>query len=431
VLYDGIGSGFFWKEALAAIGGKRSWKGRAGVCRTWKAQAKIPPGSDRQGPCVFANRSNSCVAMEDCFFKLFRKLEADVNPEIEIELMLAKKRFPNVPGLVGTLSYYPRGGGEQSLGVVSRTIADCENAWGFSLQALELFWDHLLASPPDFCAEGTPSLLNAAGMEFPAGVKEGGGAYLEFARFLGQRAGELHQALADPEERGFAPESFTPFYLRSLYQSQRNRVLEATEAIGSRLENMPPAQKAVANKLLAQQAEILSRLKAIHRPGLQGVRIRCHGSFQLQEVLSTGKDFYFIDFEGDPSRPASERRIKRPPAFDLAKMIYSFHLAALTALGARSGTIGTEKSGHLRRGGELWAYWASVSFLKGYIKATEAGALAQSPGDLELLLGCHLVDRGAKETSRTLQNESRNEFSAQAGIALGAWTAMLRLWNLQ
>ena len=58
------------------------------------------------------------------------------------------------------------------------------------------------------------------------------------------------------------------------------------------------------------------------------MRIRIHGDYHLGQVLYNGKDFTIIDFEGDPGRPLSERRIKRSPLQDVAGMIDSFYHAS-------------------------------------------------------------------------------------------------------
>ena len=46
----------------------------------------------------------------------------------------------------------------------------------------------------------------------------------------------------------------------------------------------------------------------------------------------TGHDFIFLDFEGEPARPLSERKLKRSALRDVAGMMRSFQYAAYSAL---------------------------------------------------------------------------------------------------
>ena len=57
-------------------------------------------------------------------------------------------------------------------------------------------------------------------------------------------------------------------------------------------------------------------------------RIRIHGDCHLGQMLWTGRDFVFLDLQGDAAMPISERRIKRSPLRDVARMVRSFHHAA-------------------------------------------------------------------------------------------------------
>ena len=56
-------------------------------------------------------------------------------------------------------------------------------------------------------------------------------------------------------------------------------------------------------------------------------RIRVHGDYHLGQVLHAGRDFVIIDFEGEPSRSPTERRIKRGALTDVAGIVRSFQYA--------------------------------------------------------------------------------------------------------
>ncbi len=75
-------------------------------------------------------------------------------------------------------------------------------------------------------------------------------------------------------------------------------------------------------------------------------------------MLYTGRDFAFIGFEGLPTRPYTERRIKRSPLRDVASMLLSLHYAAYAVLFGRvpGVTARPEATASL----ELWAgFWWS------------------------------------------------------------------------
>ena len=52
----------------------------------------------------------------------------------------------------------------------------------------------------------------------------------------------------------------------------------------------------------------------------------------MGQVLWTGRDFVIVDFEGEPGRPVSDRRIKSSPLKDVASMIRSLHYATHRAM---------------------------------------------------------------------------------------------------
>ena len=90
-------------------------------------------------------------------------------------------------------------------------------------------------------------------------------------------------------------------------------------------------------------------------------KIRIHGDYHLGQALYTGKDFVILDFEGEPARPLSERKLKRSALRDVAGMMRSFQYAAYSALWQPS--MRTEDVPFLERWADLWYRQMSATFL--------------------------------------------------------------------
>ena len=98
-----------------------------------------------------------------------------------------------------------------------------------------------------------------------------------------------------------------------------------------------------------------------------------HGDYHLGQVLHAGRDFVIIDFEGEPSRSPTERRIKRSAVVDVAGMIRSFQYADGAGLRTMEerGLVRPEQREDLARRGRVWEHWVTWQFLRGYLD--EAG----------------------------------------------------------
>ena len=115
----------------------------------------------------------------------------------------------------------------------------------------------------------------------------------------------------------------------------------------------------------------------------------------MGQVLYTGKDFVIIDFEGDPERPLSERRIKRSPLQDVAGMVNSFYRASHGVLfGETPGVIPRpETLEALEAWAKFWYRTVSVEYLNAYLAAPGIEPLL--PNELEhtrTLLRIFLLD---------------------------------------
>jgi maltose alpha-D-glucosyltransferase/alpha-amylase len=158
-----------------------------------------------------------------------------------------------------------------------------------------------------------------------------------------------------------------------------------------------------AAKILQLEGVIFDRLRQIVDKKMTGMRIRCHGDFHLGQVLFTGKDFVIIDFEGEPARPITERRLKRSPLRDVAGMLRSFNYAALSKL--RNNSVRPEDAVQLKPWARFWDFWVSVSFLKGYLEATaNASFTPKSQDEFNLMLSVHTLEKAIYELGYELNN---------------------------
>jgi maltose alpha-D-glucosyltransferase / alpha-amylase len=282
--------------------------------------------------------------------------------------------------------------------VLRHAAGPSRNARRHALDHLGRYFESVLAQgagapplPPP--AEG---LLELAGRGLPSLAQERIGSFLQDAELLGQRTAEMHKALAsDRDDPAFAPEAFSALYQRSLLQSRRVLTRECLQVLRRRLRDMGEAARPEAQRLLSHEAEIMRRFRSVFQRKVRAERIRCHGDFRLERLFYTGKDFLIRDFEGDPERPLSERRLKRSPLRDVASMIRSFHHAATQALSGRIGAAGVraEDLPVLEPWARFWQTWVSAAFLERYLAAA-AGAtfLPGSREELAVLLDASLVE---------------------------------------
>jgi maltose alpha-D-glucosyltransferase/alpha-amylase len=163
----------------------------------------------------------------------------------------------------------------------------------------------------------------------------------------------------------------------------------------------------VAAEVLEREAQILSRFSRLLRLRIDAQRIRCHGDFHLGQTLFTGKDFVVIDFEGEPERPVSERRIKASPLRDVAGMIRSLHYVSQAAILGDSPNVLADRAAPYtaHEWADFWYAWSSATYLQAYLQAT--GGAQFLPADrqqLQTLLESYLLEKALYELRYELNN---------------------------
>lgn len=358
-----------------------------------------------------AEQSNTSVIFGDqLIMKLFRRLEEGLNPELEMNRFLTERNFPHVPALAGTLELETKQKKNISLGIITRFIPNSQDAGEYAVESLTSFLEHIQAMETEAPLEPhhAGGLMNAYKQEVPPEVANLLDVFLESTRKLGELTAELHVTLAsDPDNKDFAPEPFTPFYQRSLYQSMRNLCVQTMQLLKRHLKTFPEEMKEDAQKVLDLNDEILKRFRKVADNPVSGKRIRCHGDYHLGQVLYTGREFVILDFEGEPARSLSERRIKRPPLRDVGGMIRSFHYAAYAGYTryVEMDNISLDRISQIEPWVQSWYEWVSATFLRAYVEGVHGHDLIpETEEGFDTLLHASLLEKALYELRYELNN---------------------------
>ncbi|HVT01969.1 MAG TPA: maltose alpha-D-glucosyltransferase [Thermoanaerobaculia bacterium] len=411
LLYEAPGDPAFAQALLSAVTSRKRIKGSIGEVRAVRSREASSmqrlDAASLQVNVLKGEQSNTSIVYGDKYFlKLFRKIEPGVNTDVEMTRFLTEQAgFPNIPSFVAALEYHSGTDESSTLAIVQEAVPKGGDAWALSLDAVGRFFDRITSNPfqPEQMSDAFPhgSIVRLASQSLPPIAAALLGPYVTLAGQLGQRTAEMHVALAsDSADPAFAPEPFTPFYRRSMYQSLRTQTTGALQLLKKKVRTLPENVQPVAEALLSRESEIDRRCRELIGINISALRIRCHGDYHLGQVLYTGKDFIITDFEGEPSRPLSQRRIKRSPLKDVAGMIRSFDYVPNAVLFGQAPGVGVraEDLTVLRTASRFWSLWSSATFLRSYLASASAGSfLPTETNQLETLLDAYLLEKAFYE----------------------------------
>ncbi|MGB6032592.1 MAG: putative maltokinase, partial [Bacteroidota bacterium] len=413
VLYDAVHNPAFRSQLLKMISRKQKLRVANGeVCATsgklLRKSGKPLPLHDSQ--VVRAEQSNTSLLYGDEYFlKIYRRLEEGVSPELEVGRFLAEHTgFTNTPTFAGAIEYRRPGSEPIILGLLQEFVRNQGDAWSYSLDAARRYVERVLAKRQE--VEVLPSLpgsiiTNSRQPLDPLLQELIGGVYLEMARLLGIRTGELHIALASgTDDRRFKPEQFTQLYQRSVYHAMRTLTRRTLDAVRKQQRSLDPNVREKAIAVLSLEKEIMRRLSLIFGKKISAFKTRIHGDYHLGQVLYTGNDFYVIDFEGEPVRTIGERQLKRSPLRDVAGMIRSFHYPAYAHL-FTTKDLSEKDIEEVQPWADLWHQSVAGVFLRAYLKTCNgAPFLPQADSELEILLDAFLLEKAIYEVGYELNN---------------------------
>jgi maltokinase len=305
----------------------------------------------REARAVLAEQSNTSIVFDEALImKVFRRLEAGINPELELLRFLTEHGFENIAQLAGWYAY----GGRQmdaTLGILQEFVTGGEDGWERALSTMD--------------AESE--------------------RFLQSLGHLGEVTGRMHSVLgSDANDPAFSPEATSAESLGLLTAT----VDEEIESIFMDLPEDNPELQPIRGR----GEEVRERLRLLTNLGGTGRVIRHHGDFHLGQTLWADGDWVILDFEGEPARSLPERRRKRSPLRDVAGMLRSFAYAASAA--------------KLLRGIDppvAWEQRARAEFLDGYHGTIDQNLVPSGPS-MDKLLRVFELEKAVYELRYELNN---------------------------
>ena len=320
--------------------------------------ATLPP-EGTVGSVLTAEQSNTSVAYgEQAILKLFRRISAGYNPDVEILDALTRGGDQHIAPLLGWIEATwdddagePHSGHLGMLQVFFRTATDG--------------WDIALASVRDLL------------IEEDLHPDEVGGDFASEAERLGAATAAVHLDLAEL----FETRVWGAAELGDLAAAMHRRLEAALEVVPS-LGNHEQGLRATFDAVSALTDPVPVQ--------------RIHGDLHLGQTLRTVKGWKLIDFEGEPAKPLHERMSPDSPLRDVAGMLRSLSYAA----GSTRRSFGNNDQ--LRYRADEWVQRNRGAFLTGY--SAKAGTDVAADGQTSTLLAAYEADKAVYEAVYEIRN---------------------------
>lgn len=296
-------------------------KGRACVAETYKSSKLLS-----------AEQSNTSIIYNQAYIlKIFRRVFTDQNPDHEVSKYLTVKgHFKNTPGYAGSITLRFSHKNIITLGLMQELITNEGDAWEYFRKILEKCFatlsknelDVKLSKPLSKFKQVSPSEVESQLLEWcPKSLFE------DIAK-LAKRTAEMHVTLGmERINLSFTPQPYSYDYSVWL----KNRLIYMLDHRINLLENnlhkLEGLQLDLAKDLLKNKKEVKKRFLDFDETKLKSERIRIHGDYHLGQVLVQKRDFYIIDFEGEPESTIRDRKVKQSPLKDVAGIFRSFSYA--------------------------------------------------------------------------------------------------------
>lgn len=365
--------------------------------------------------------NTSIIYNEKYILKFFRRLYVNHNPDYEISKYLTNKgQFKNTPGYAGSITLKFSDKNVMTIALMQEMIPNQGDAWEYFSELIKKAFVQL--GKIDLDLSKIKKLRNyeqiavdEIGDEFIAWT---GLTLFEDIEKMALRTAEMHVSLGSERINvAFTPSTYRYDYtvwLKNRLMYMLDNRINLLENNLHQLEGLPLE---LANMLLTNKKEIKKRFLDFDENKLKGERIRLHGDYHLGQVLVNERDFYVIDFEGEPESTIRDRKVKQPPLKDVAGMFRSFNYAIYASIFNHSELFKHDLEELFEVAEALYSVMVGV-FLNTYIDYVQSHNLNIGyRREIEFLLEYCLLEKAIYELGYELNSRPRWAIIPLKGIA--------------
>ena len=383
---------------------------------------KCEPQDYRTSIFLRAEQSNTSIIYNDSFIlKFFRRVYIDQNPDYEISKYLTNKgHFKNTPGYSGSITLRFSDKNVITLALMQELVPNEGDAWEYFLENLKkaFFKANKIGVNVDQLSKLEPfdqircDDIDEKVLEFCDR------SLFEDVEKLAYRTAQMHVSLGlERISTAFTPSAYSYDYTVWL----KNRLMYMLDNRINMLENslhkLDGIRLELAQEILANKKDIKKRFLDFDETKLKSERIRIHGDYHLGQVLVQDRDFYIIDFEGEPESTIRDRKVKQPPIKDVAGMFRSFNYAVYSIVFSyqKEFDLPLEKLSHIAD--VIYSNMVAV-FLNTYINEVQINNLNIGYNkEIEFLLQYCLLEKAVYELGYELNARPRWTIIPLKGIS--------------
>ena len=388
----------------------KSLQTHTGVVKFEKADSFIhKPVKKIPSQILKAEQSNTAIIYNDrYFFKWFRRVFPESNPDLEISRYLNQNHFKHTAEYLGSISWNRMHKPPISLGLLQQKLTNDGDAWKWMLNEVNRFFNLLDKDPASFINyQPNERLFEPIKPKSLASelIELMSPRLVEAIVLIGKRTAQMHLALVnDHSQTDFKPIPFNSDY--SVWLKNKVTLLfdQRIGLLEKNIKKLKGLAKEYGQTFLDRRNEVLEEILGFDESKLCSMRTRVHGDYHLGQVLMHDMDFYILDFEGEPESTIRDRKVKQSPLKDVAGMLRSFHYAIYATLFDESKKWTLSRTNQFEMAERFYQLVCGL-YMHGFIKTAIKGGLdiGYKP-EIHYLLRYHVLEKAVYELGYELNS---------------------------